>query len=366
MDSKYIIGPNGELYHWGIRGMRWGVRRYQNKDGSLTKAGLKRYAEETNKLKAREQIIKRQERNKAKIEKLAAKKSELDAREEALKNPKNNSSNKKSGGNSEKKTSIKDMSNEELHGLISRLTLEKSYYDAQRNLAAVTPQKQSAGKKFVDGLMNDVVVPAAKNVGKSWLENTLRDKLGLNEADPIKKLESKYKTLDLQQKIKRLESRDPDDELSWDERLKKQQYEQNEYTNARKRKQDAKEDAAAAAQNSSSDNGNKSSRPPAPENNKSTSTTSRPPAPENKKNTASSSNKSTSSRHDYGSDAYEKRVDAALAKIDNKGWDIYNKSTKTTSSNDYGSKAYEQRVDKLLSDMDAKGWDLYNSSKDRT
>ena len=32
-----------ELCHWGIKGMRWGVRRYQNKDGTLTPAGKKRY-----------------------------------------------------------------------------------------------------------------------------------------------------------------------------------------------------------------------------------------------------------------------------------------------------------------------------------
>lgn len=32
-----------ELYHHGIRGMKWGKRRYQNKDGSLTPEGLKRY-----------------------------------------------------------------------------------------------------------------------------------------------------------------------------------------------------------------------------------------------------------------------------------------------------------------------------------
>lgn len=32
-----------ELYHHGIKGMKWGVRRYRNYDGSLTRAGVKRY-----------------------------------------------------------------------------------------------------------------------------------------------------------------------------------------------------------------------------------------------------------------------------------------------------------------------------------
>lgn len=34
---------NTELYHWGIKGQKWGRRRYQNSDGSLTPAGKKRY-----------------------------------------------------------------------------------------------------------------------------------------------------------------------------------------------------------------------------------------------------------------------------------------------------------------------------------
>lgn len=32
-----------ELYHYGIKGQKWGVRRYQYTDGSLTPAGKKRY-----------------------------------------------------------------------------------------------------------------------------------------------------------------------------------------------------------------------------------------------------------------------------------------------------------------------------------
>ena len=35
-----------EIYHWGIKGMKWGVRRYQNKDGTLTPAGIRRYAKQ--------------------------------------------------------------------------------------------------------------------------------------------------------------------------------------------------------------------------------------------------------------------------------------------------------------------------------
>lgn len=46
-----------ELMHYGIRGMKWGIRRYQNKDGTLTAAGKQRDRAQ-NRKQARKEINK--------------------------------------------------------------------------------------------------------------------------------------------------------------------------------------------------------------------------------------------------------------------------------------------------------------------
>lgn len=47
MRNYNCASRNEELYHHGIKGMRWGVRRFQNPDGSLTKAGMRRYGDKS-------------------------------------------------------------------------------------------------------------------------------------------------------------------------------------------------------------------------------------------------------------------------------------------------------------------------------
>ena len=154
-----------ELEHWGIKGMRWGVRRYQNKDGTLTPAGRKRYENELAKLKEQERVIKNQKKSQAKFDELDKKRKQLDD----LKKGKVSSTTKKSKEAPKRKT-ITNMSDEELQAFINRTNLEKQYKEA---LAYQNKATVSKGRKFVQGLMNEVIVPVSIDVGKTVLKRIM-------------------------------------------------------------------------------------------------------------------------------------------------------------------------------------------------
>ena len=98
---------NYELYHYGIMGMKWGIRRYQNPDGTLTPAGKRRLA-------------RREKKEARKI---------------------HPSDDYKRVSNIRKKH-ISELTNQELQDLNQRLSLEKNYRDLNK--------KKSKGKSAVD------------------------------------------------------------------------------------------------------------------------------------------------------------------------------------------------------------------------
>lgn len=175
-----------ELQHHGTKGMRWGIRRFQNKDGSLTPAGKrKRLAERTDKkvksieTKTSNKIKKLKETAKyqKKVEKAEAKAEAKLAKAEAKYGVK-----KKTGSDDSKpkQKSINEMTNDELREQITRIQL-------QQQLSALTPKQQTKGQAFVNSMLNDVIIPAAKTAGKDlatdYMKKVGKDVLGLNEKE---------------------------------------------------------------------------------------------------------------------------------------------------------------------------------------
>lgn len=155
-----------ELYHWGIKGMKWGIRRFQNKDGSLTPAGRKRYSDGSD-----------------------------------------GTSGQSKTANKHK--SVKDMSDDELRTKVNRLALEKNALDLERQVSSLSPQKVAKGQGFVQKIGKEVIGPALLSAGRTQLTNFLNDRLskalGLNSKDDMAALRKMVDELSLKKQKSELE-----------------------------------------------------------------------------------------------------------------------------------------------------------------
>ena len=133
-----------ELYHWGVKGMKWGVRRYQNKDGSLTAAGQKRYDRDI-----RENNAKKKD-NRINIDGPDAKRWAKEDMERTKKTVDTTSSLVREAKSIEretrsahvkKKMDLSNMTDQQLRDRINRANLERQYNDLFGEPAVVNVSK---------------------------------------------------------------------------------------------------------------------------------------------------------------------------------------------------------------------------------
>lgn len=145
---RYILISEDELYHHGIKGQKWGVRRYQNEDGSLTAKGKQRYGTKENFEREYPQESKKKMK-KAKQEvdvyKDAAGKAQRGMEEGRQKK------NKRQKENVEKDVRERayEMSDQELRDVVNRLNMEERYTQVMREREYVEVGK-SKTEKFMD------------------------------------------------------------------------------------------------------------------------------------------------------------------------------------------------------------------------
>lgn len=142
-----------ELKHYGVKGMKWGIRRTPAQLGHRPSTKKKKDETEDGSVKTAAKKVGRaiSDKRAASKQKKAAKQKADEAKKELQRR---------------KNKPLSEMTDDELRRVVNRLQLEQQYHQ-------YNPRQVSLGEKFVKSVGMDIIKPAATNAGRQLLQDQL-------------------------------------------------------------------------------------------------------------------------------------------------------------------------------------------------
>ena len=185
--NKWRLQPDNSLTHWGILGQKWGVRRYQNEDGSLTPEGEERY--NSKKKKEEQKLANKQTKFEAKIQR---KNARSEAKNDAIRIRAEQEADKKASDNAVEAAKISNKTERKSNSLlafgltaaagVAAYAIYKNYQNKRASMLLEARKARSAEKanKKAEELIKEVKEIKASEISKS------REKFNVVKAPNIK------------------------------------------------------------------------------------------------------------------------------------------------------------------------------------
>ena len=193
VDEYIALTVSDELYHSGVKGMKWYQHIFGKNESSGRRKGSSDNAGEVSIRKSGKIVKKKASTPEAEVKTMKAK-ARADIKKMKVKAQ---AKIDKKAAKAENNKSVAEMSDEELQAKINRIRKEQEYYN-------LIPKKQKLGSKIL-GDVRDVVVPAAKRAGQDALTDYFRKKfkevLGVDEKKVLDKYEEAKRDMEYAQNI---------------------------------------------------------------------------------------------------------------------------------------------------------------------